>query len=133
MASPSLDTSRSDPFILFQFILCGGNLCIISGIFFFFDHACWQLKGDENEEGEGGGLTGSAACTGVDGFIPLVGAGHREGALVHAIFAAAKHRPARLEGRAAVGMRGSCKKQETETRKLNLGVLFSLKLFEFQT
>lgn len=35
-------------------------------------------------------LTGSAARTGVDGFIPLVGAGHGEGALVHAIFAAAK-------------------------------------------
>ncbi len=51
-------------------------------------------KGGENVEG----LTSSAACTGVDGFIPLVGAGHGEGALVHAIFAAAKRRPARLEG-----------------------------------
>lgn len=43
-------------------------------------------------------LTGAAACTGVDGFIPLVGAGHGEGALVHAVFAAAKRQPARLQG-----------------------------------
>lgn len=66
-------------------------------------------EASEDVESVGGGLTGSAACTGVDGFIPLVGAGHREGALVHAIFTAAKRRPARLEGCAAVGVRSAWK------------------------
>lgn len=53
------------------------------------------------------GLTCATACTGVDGFVPLVGAGHGEGALVHAIFTAAKRQPTRLEGRATVGVRSS--------------------------
>lgn len=44
------------------------------------------------------GLTCATACTSVDGFIPLVGAGHGEGALVHAVFAAAERHPARLQG-----------------------------------
>lgn len=51
------------------------------------------------------GLTRSAARAGVDGFVPLVGAGHGEGALVHSVFTAAKHQTARLERRAAVGVR----------------------------
>lgn len=71
--------------------------------------------------GEGGGLTGSAARTGVDGFIPLVGAGHGEGALVHAVFTAAEHRPARLEGRTAVGVRRACKiRREHQRGKTDL-------------
>lgn len=51
------------------------------------------------------GLTCAAARAGVDGFVPLVGAGHGEGALVHPVFTAAEHQPARLERRAAVGVR----------------------------
>lgn len=36
-------------------------------------------------------LTGPGACTGVDdGLVPLVSAGHREGALVHAVFTASE-------------------------------------------
>lgn len=62
------------------------------------------------------GLTCSAASTGVDGFIPLVGAGHREGALVHAIFTATKHRSARLEGCTTVGVRSAWKISDS-TRK----------------
>lgn len=65
-------------------------------------------------------LTGSAAGTGVDGFIPLVGAGHGEGALVHAVFAAAERRAARLEGRAAVGVRSAWKTSDKHKRKLIL-------------
>lgn len=56
-----------------------------------------------------GGLTRAAARAGVDGFVPLVGAGHGEGALVHSVFAAAKHQSARLERRAAVGVGRACK------------------------
>lgn len=51
------------------------------------------------------GLTCAAARAGVDGFIPLVGAGHGERALVHSVFTASKHQTARLERRAAVGVR----------------------------
>lgn len=41
----------------------------------------WAMHGEffflvENEGRECGGLTCSAACAGVDGFIPLVSAGH---------------------------------------------------------
>lgn len=71
------------------------------------------------------GLTGSAACTGVDGFIPLVGAGHGEGALVHAVFAAAKRRAARLEGRAAVGVRSAWNISDRHTRILISYVRYS--------
>lgn len=62
-------------------------------------------------------LTGSAARTGVDGFIPLVGTGHGKGALMHSIFTAAKHRPARLQGRAAVGVRSTWKTSD-KSRKM---------------
>lgn len=50
------------------------------------------------------GLTRAAARAGVDGFVPLVGAGHREGALVHPVFAAPEDQRARLERGAAVGV-----------------------------
>lgn len=63
-----------------------------------------------------GCLTGSAARAGVDdGFIPLVSAGHGEGTLVHAILAAAKHRPARLKRRAAVRVRSAWKTSDGQT------------------
>lgn len=88
-------------------------------------------EASEDVESVGGGLTGSAACTGVDGFIPLVGAGHREGALVHAIFTAAKRRPARLEGCAAVGVRSAWKIKKKF--KINARFLFCVQLFEFFT
>lgn len=55
------------------------------------------------------GLTCAAARAGVDGFVPLVGAGHGEGALVHSVFTAAKHQTARLQRRAAVGVRRAWK------------------------
>lgn len=64
------------------------------------------------------GLTCAAARAGVDGFVPLVGAGHGEGALVHPVFIAAKHQTARLEGRAAVGVRRAWK-NKTERKKAN--------------
>lgn len=76
------------------------------------------------------GLTSSAACTGVDGFIPLVGAGHGEGALVHAVFAAAKRRPACLEGCAAVGVRSAWKISDRHG-KMNPDFLCSLQRLEF--
>lgn len=71
---------------------------------------------DCNVKAERGRLTCSAARAGVDGFIPLVGAGHREGTLVHAVFAAAEHRGARLQGCAAVGVGGTWKIRDRRKR-----------------
>lgn len=93
---------------LLQFVLiflCGNNIWITKS---WEEWKHWKrLGGWQYISGEDVGLTGSAACTGVDGFIPLVGAGHGEGALVHAIFTAAERRAARLEGCAAVGVRSA--------------------------
>ena len=101
MASPSRHTSRSDHYMYDFFFFFGGGV----------------LRIGEDEGDVEGFLTGSAARTGVDGFIPLVGTGHGEGALVHAVFAAAERRAARLEGCAAVGVGSAWKTSDKRTRK----------------
>lgn len=104
MAKPSNDSFGSDLLGVF-----GAQIAARGGF-------KWREGGGLVGEGGWGGLTSAAACAGADdGFIPLVCAGHGDGALVHAVFAAAEHRSSRLQGAAAVGVRSACKRSDTQS------------------